>query len=100
VKPIVFHPQAEEEFDEAIAFYEDRRPGVGLRFRTQVEAGLARIRRLPQSCPRYKDTDYRKCVIRKFPFSLYYMELDEAIWIAAVAHGKRRPDYWLHRRPK
>jgi hypothetical protein len=28
----------------------------------------------------------------------FYAELEEAIWIVAVAHGKRRPDYWRRRR--
>jgi hypothetical protein len=30
---------------------------------------------------------------------VYYVELDDAIWIAAVAHQKRRPGYWTRRKP-
>ena len=28
---------------------------------------------------------------------LVYLELPDVIWIAAVAHGSRKPGYWLHR---
>ncbi len=49
---------------------------------------------------RYKNTDYRKCVIQRFPYVMYYMDLDAVIWIAAIAHAKRRPGYWMSRTPE
>lgn len=33
---IRLHPDAEEEFMEAISFYESRREGLGLQFRNEV----------------------------------------------------------------
>jgi hypothetical protein len=40
----------------------------------------------------------RKVRLRRFPYLIYYVELDDSLWIAAVAHQKRRPGYWSHRR--
>ena len=45
----------------------------------------------------YKNTTFRKHVLKRFSFNLFYQELDEFIWIAALAHQKRRPDYWIDR---
>ena len=47
---------------------------------------------------RYKATEFRHYVVRRFPYIIFYVELEEAIWIVAVAHGRRRPDYWRRRR--
>jgi hypothetical protein len=43
VKTVSPHPEAEAEFDEAEDFYEDRAPGLGVRFRNAVEHAVQRI---------------------------------------------------------
>lgn len=48
MKPIVFHPDAEAELDEAMAYYEDQRVGLGLRLKAEVENALALIQQQPQ----------------------------------------------------
>ena len=47
----------------------------------------------------YKNTVFRKCSLKQFPYAVYYLELDHCVWIAAVAHQKRKPGYWSQRRP-
>jgi toxin ParE1/3/4 len=99
VKPVVFHPEASAEFDEAIAFYERRAVGLGLDFQSKVEDAVAKIQRSPQTWPPHKSTRFRRFVMNRFPFTLFYLEKPDLIWIAAVAHEKRRPDYWSRRKP-
>jgi toxin ParE1/3/4 len=41
---------------------------------------------------------FRRHPLVGFPYQIFYTELEDAIWIAAVAHGRRRPDYWRRRR--
>lgn len=31
---------------------------------------------------------------------IYYLEDDDRIFIPAIAHERREPDYWRHRRPE
>jgi toxin ParE1/3/4 len=100
VKPIGFHREAEAELDAAVAYYERQREGLGLDLQAEVEKSTHRIQTNPRACGLYKDTGFRKCVIRRFPFTIFYQELDDRIWIAAVAHQKRKPDYWLRRDPE
>jgi hypothetical protein len=42
----------------------------------------------------------RKCFVRRFSYTIFYLELAEQIWIAAVAHQRRRPGYWRNRMPE
>lgn len=44
---VVFRPQAQAEFEEALAWYEDRTRGLGQEFVTCVQATIESIRRDP-----------------------------------------------------
>ena len=43
------------------------------------------------------DDQRRRLVVRKFPFSIIYELHGNDVVILAVAHGKRRPNYWRER---
>jgi toxin ParE1/3/4 len=89
---------AEAEVREAIAYHETQCPGLGREFREDLENALARIRQMPGTPAPIDEQGTRKLRFRRFPYSVYYIELPEAVWIAAVAHQKRRPGYWSGRR--
>jgi len=36
-------------------------------------------------------------VVRRYPYSIFYLIEDEVVEIVAVAHHKQRPGYWLGR---
>lgn len=97
MKPIIFHREARAELDGAIAFHEGRKLGLGLDLLEQVQSAHARIEENPLLYPRYKHTEFRKCVVKQFPFTLFYQDMETCIWIAAIAHQSRRPDYWINR---
>ena len=100
MKPITIHSHARAELDEAIAFYEQQKAGLGLDLLSAVEQATERIQQHPHSGPPYKETELRHYIIRGFPYVIFYAELEEAIWIVAIAHEKRRPDYWEKRKPE
>ena len=100
MKPIRFHSTARIELDEAMAFYESRAKGLGLDLQTAVEMAVARIKQAPQSWPTHGRSGFRKMFVDRFPYTVFYFEFDECVWIAAIAHGKRRPGYWQERRPE
>ena len=39
-----FHPEAEAEFEEAVAFYEDHKENLGLDFAVEVREAIERAR--------------------------------------------------------
>jgi plasmid stabilization system protein ParE len=97
MKPVVFANEAEAELAEAIDRANEDRPGRGDRLRAAVEQSVARVQQFPGIGAVFGRTTYRKFLVRKFPYAVCYREFDDVIWIAAVAHAKRRPGYWLGR---
>ena len=39
----------------------------------------------------------QRYVLSEFPYSIIYAQLDEIVFVLAVAHASRRPGYWLNR---
>jgi hypothetical protein len=99
VKPFAIHADAEDELREAMEHYEEEREGLGREFRLQFEAGLQRVRENPQLDAVEDDSGVRYCPLRRFPYTLVYVDFDSQVWIVAVAHQRRRPRYWARRRP-
>ena len=97
MKPLIIHSEARVELDSAIAYYEERKVGFGLDFLSQVEQDLGKIQQNPNLGAPYKVTGLRRYVMQHFPFLIFYAEFEEFIWVVAIAHGKRRPDYWRRR---
>jgi plasmid stabilization system protein ParE len=91
-----FLPEAEEEFREAVCYYEREAPGVGLRFIVEVRRGVAFITENPFAAVGF-GSGIRRKVLKHFPYSLIYAVEAELIVIVAVAHQKRRPRYWRGR---
>ncbi|MBV9123258.1 MAG: type II toxin-antitoxin system RelE/ParE family toxin [Planctomycetes bacterium] len=98
MKPVVIHRLARAELDEAMAFYERQQRGLGLDLQTEIQQAITHIQANPGLGSPYKATDFRYWVLRRFPYVLYYADLEDALWVVAIAHGSRRPDYWKRRR--
>ena len=96
---VVYDREARAELDAAVAYYEGRQAGLGMSVLAEVESTLARAQRNPKHYPPYKTTGCRKIVLPRFPYNVYYLETADGIWVAAVAHHKRKPDYWMTRHP-
>ena len=78
-------------------FYEDRAAGLGLDLQARVEEAVLAIQSSPEAWPPHHRGAFRKYFTQRFPFTIYYLELEHVIWIAAIAHASRRPDYWAKR---
>jgi toxin ParE1/3/4 len=88
--------EAEREFVESVAHYEAKEPGLGLRLRDEVVAVLARIVAQAE-LPRLRSGGYRRVNLRTFPHYVAYVVRQDTIWIVAIAHGHRRPEFWIDR---
>jgi plasmid stabilization system protein ParE len=87
---------AEQEFAESVAYYESREQGLGSRFRDEVVAAANWIVQNPEM-PRLRPKGYRRVNLRAFPHYIAYVVRGDTIWIVAIAHGHRRPEFWLKR---
>ena len=91
-----FHPAAEDEFLDAIEYYENREEGLGLDFAIEVYATIDRATRHPSAWP-VLDGEVRRCQTKRFPYGVLYSQEAEGILVLAVMHLHRDPDYWQHR---
>jgi plasmid stabilization system protein ParE len=98
MKAVIFHPSAEQELVDAAAYYEEQRPELGLAYLEEVEHAVNFLACYPEVGLKVRGS-MRRLVLPRFPYSLLYRVLeDEQIRILAVAHHKRRPQYWQGRK--
>jgi plasmid stabilization system protein ParE len=91
-----FHPEAEQEFVEAAAYYERNVTGLGERFGSEVRHAIERLLEYPKlGVP--MDADLSRLMLTRFPYSLIYSFTADLLRVVAVAHARRRPGYWRSR---
>ena len=98
MKPLEFHPSARDEVDDAAAYYEAQGAVVGADFRSEFEAALERLARDPLLYA-IELGEFRACPLKRFPYTLFFIDLEDRTWVGAMAHQRRRPGYWARRRP-
>ena len=92
-----FHPEALDEYDQAAAYYATCQPGLEIRFLDAVEATIQRVCEAPERWRRF-DGDVRRCLVHVFPYAvLYSIERDALVYVIAVMHCHREPEYWKKR---
>ena len=94
--PIRLLPEAKDEFDAAVDWYEQQRPGLGTAFLERVRETFARIASNPQLHAAVHQ-DVRRAVVRKFPYGVLYKEEAGEIVVVAVFHSARDPNIWQGR---
>ena len=95
---ILFDELARQELDDAVEYYELEVPGLGARFRKEVKHGIQRIREYPAAWTR-ELINVRRYPLHKFPYKILYSIERDYIYIMAIAHCHRRPNYWIDRAP-
>ena len=89
------------ELREARRWYDDEQPGLGADLLAEVEMSIEHALRWPELAPRLlvpgTARQLRRAPLRRFPFGIVYVVIDETLWVLAVAHGRRRPLYWRDR---
>lgn len=95
-KPLRFHPEARLEFRGSIQWYREQSPRAAVDFRLEVAAGIGEIQDAPKRWPEYL-YGTRRLVLKRFPFSIIYLNQPSEVTLIAVAHSKRKPGYWKRR---
>ena len=94
VRKVTLHPAADAELVEAVRYYEEEEEGLGERFEAEVMRCVRLIQRAPEAAPVVRPMGLRRKVLQRFPYSLIYAVEPDRIRIVAIAHQRRRPDYW------
>ena len=89
--------EAELELAAAIGRYEEIEPGLGLQLKEEARAAIDWIGEHPL-LPRLRPTGYRRVNLKVFRYYIAYAVLADTVWILAIAHGHRRPEFWVERK--
>jgi toxin ParE1/3/4 len=97
MKPVVFHPEAQEEFQEAESYYESQQAGLGDELAEEVTTTILRIQKMPHIGSNQYGGLARSRLVDRFDNKLIFVEKLSEIYLLAVHHNRRRPGYWLRR---
>lgn len=93
---IIFHPEVALEIKASYEWYEAQVAGLGGDYLTELESAYAAIEQLPNTWPMFKQ-NFRRFLLRKFPYSVIYRAANDEIYVVAVMHNHRKPGYWESR---
>jgi len=82
--------RAVNDIDIAFSWYEKQRRGLGFDFLDCLEASVKGILVFPEMYERCHD-NFRRCLIRKFPFALFYSIEENQIVVHAVLANRQNP---------
>ena len=92
----IVRPLAEADVQEAFAWYEEQAQGLGHEFLRALDVCYATIERWPESYP-VVYRGFRRALLRRFPYLVYYRAVPTGIEVVACAHGKQHPRRWRRR---
>ena len=83
--------RAKDDIEIAILWYEKQKKGLGFEFFDCIKESEQRIKNQPKMYA-VSYSFYRACVIKKFPFSIYYtIENEEEIVVHSVFDNRQNP---------
>ena len=93
---IRFRREAVEDVEAARAWYDERAEGLGLLFVQALERTVQLIAEFPEAPPEITE-GYRRALVMRFPYALYYRVDRDVVDVIACLHTSRSPDSWRSR---
>jgi plasmid stabilization system protein ParE len=92
-----FRAEAATDVFSARSWYEEQRVGLGNEFVTSLEHIVDLVSRHPNAFPEIA-SGYRRTLLPRFPYALYYRVGPQFIEVIACLHTRRLPDRWRRKR--
>jgi hypothetical protein len=93
-----------EEIAGAALWFDSQRVGLGDEFWQAVDVILQRIEENPFGFAKSEfaapGLDVRSALVRRFSYVIHFLIEADEVQVISVAHGARKPGYWLHRLKK
>ncbi|MGB7180710.1 MAG: type II toxin-antitoxin system RelE/ParE family toxin [Burkholderiaceae bacterium] len=97
MKPSVSEVAEAELIDAARTYVEGAGQELGLAFIAEFERCIDLLCERPSLGMKWEDS-IRRFPLRRFPYSIIYRIEDEHLRVLALAHQRRRPEYWQARK--
>jgi toxin ParE1/3/4 len=89
-RQIILTPEAKTDASDAYRWYEGQERGLGDDFLDCLESAFLQIADRPARYPIRFD-DFRRILIRRFPYAVYFDHDDNAVYIYYVFHCSQNP---------
>lgn len=89
--------QAFEELNAAIIYYEEQQVGLGRKLKDEIDQHVDWIVS-NATIPRIRKGGYQRVNLKVFPYYIAYVIREDTLWILAIAHNHRQPEYWIDRK--
>jgi plasmid stabilization system protein ParE len=80
------------EIEDAKEYYNLQKSTLGDTFEDDVKKSIENIKQFPTLYPNITN-NIKRCLLHRFPFSIFYAISDDTILILSVAHQHRKPFY-------
>ena len=87
---------AAAEVEGARGWYDGQRVGLGDEFVEALEQAIELVGTFPDAFPEIANS-YRRALLHRFPYSLYYRVERDVIDVVACLHASRSPEAWQSR---
>lgn len=94
--PASFHPEAEVDLAEGVAWYNQKHHGLGAEFAAAVREAVQFASEFPDAGGPL-GTELRRVFVKSFPYYVLYGQSSTQLLVTAIAHFRRRPGYWRER---
>ena len=84
---------AKADFDTAFGWYCERSEAAAIRFMEATVESLTAVSQDPHQFAQL-DEIHRQSRIKRFPYHIVFRVDGDRIFVVAIAHHSRRPDYW------
>lgn len=89
-------PSAAADVEDAALWYDGQGSGLGAQFLAEVASSLVRISDNPRQFGiLHRET--RRCLLRRFPYGLFFRVSGEDVIVVACFHASRDPRRWQAR---
>jgi plasmid stabilization system protein ParE len=93
---ILVSREARTDIAEAVAALRDISPALSNRFGAELDRVYSSIAEYPEMYPVVHKT-FRRALLRKFPYSVFYIVDESVILIVGVVHQSRDESTWKRR---
>jgi len=90
IERVEFNPKAQQEVADSFDWYDSREVGLGNEFLGALDDCVRLIRLQPEMSP-IAFKNYRKALLTRFPFAIFYRVSTGLLTIYAVFHCSKSP---------
>jgi plasmid stabilization system protein ParE len=85
---VSFLPEAQQDYDEAIEWYEKQKPGLGFRLYLEIEETMQHVSDNPTHYTFLVDR-YRDVALKTFPYRIVFTIQETEVIVFAIFHTSR-----------